>query len=144
MAGFNYSCRRVLDAREPLPLRYVMFIQACSAFGGLCGYYPVRMQDVHDALAEAFGFSRDNKPTGEQLVLAVSAMIAARFRLLHMLRESERARRRRKAIGNRAKVPRPFSAQQALDLLRQFAAVRPGSGMNKGTWMKTAKGDIQN
>ena len=125
MAGFNYSCRRVLDAREPLPLRYVMFIQTCSAFCGLCGY-PVRMQNVHDALAEAFGFSRENKPTAEQLVLAVSAMISARFRLLHMLRESERARHRRKALGNRAKVPRPFTAQQALDLLRQSAAVRPG------------------
>jgi hypothetical protein len=84
------------------------------------------MQDVHDALAGAFEFSRDNKPTAEQLVLAVSAMIAARFRLLHMLLESERARHRRKAIGNRAKVPRPFTAQEALDLLRQLAAARPG------------------
>jgi hypothetical protein len=125
MAGFNYSCRRALDAREPLPLRYVMFIQACSAFRGLCGY-PVRMQDVHDALADAVGFSRNNKPTAEQLVLAVSAMIAARFRLLHLLRESERARHRRKIVGNRAKVPRPFTARQALDLLRQFAALGPG------------------
>ena len=126
MAGFNYSCRRALDGREPLPLRYVMFIQACSAFRGLCGY-PVRMQDVHDALADAFGFSRVTKPTAEQLVLAVSAMIGARFTLLHMLRESERARHRRKAIGNRAKVPKPFTAHEALDLLRRFATVRPGS-----------------
>ena len=62
-----------LDAHEPLPLRYVMFIQACSAFRGLCGP-PARMQDVHDALADAFGFSRNNKPTEEQLVLSVSAM----------------------------------------------------------------------
>jgi hypothetical protein len=125
MAGFNYSCRRALDPREPLPLRYVMFIQACSAFRGLCGY-PVRMQDVHDALAAAFGFSRDHKPTAEQIVLAAGAMIAARFRLLHLLRESERGRRRRKAIGNRAKLPRPFTARQALELLRQIASARPG------------------
>src|SRR4051812_18360817 len=120
MAGFNYTCRRALDPREPLPLRYVMFIQACSAFRGLCGH-PVRMQDVHDALAGAFGFSRDDKPTADQLVLAAGAMIAARFRLLHLLRESERTRRRRKAIGSRAKVPRPFTARQALELLRQSA-----------------------
>jgi len=125
MAGFNSLCRRALDPREPLPVRYVMFIQACSAFRGLCGY-PVRMQDVHDALAAAFGFSRDDKPTAEQLVLAAGAMTAARFRLLHLLRESERARRRRKAMGNRAKAPRPFTPQQAMELLRQIASVRPG------------------
>jgi hypothetical protein len=83
------------------------------------------MQAVHDALADAIGISRDHKPTAEQLVLAVSAMITARFRLLHMLRESERARHRRKAVGNRAKIPRPFTPSGALDLLRECATVRP-------------------
>jgi hypothetical protein len=62
-----------------------------------------------------------SRATPEQLVLAAGAMIAARFRLLHLLRESERARRRRKAVGNRAKVSRPFTPQQALEFLRQSA-----------------------
>ncbi|MDQ3228907.1 MAG: hypothetical protein M3Q13_04125 [Pseudomonadota bacterium] len=115
MGGFNSAFRIAADPTLPMGVRYVMFIQTCSAFGGLARS---GLQPVYDALGQRFGFSRDDKPDGSQLTLALNAMVQVRFRLLHMLAQCRTERRRRKAHSDQRKLPAPFTTGEVLQMLR--------------------------
>jgi hypothetical protein len=113
--GFSWSYHRGSDPTLPLPVRYLRFIECCSAFGAVTG---LRLQRTHDELGHLFGFSRESKPDHEQISLALAAMVQVRFRLLYLLSEARLEKRRRKAAGDWRKQPPPFSQEDVLQLLR--------------------------
>lgn len=116
MGRFNSVFQLAANPALPIAVRYVMFIQTCSAFGGLARS---SLQPVYDALAQRFGFSREQKPDAVQITMALNAMVRVRFRLLHVLSELRIDKRRRKLHGDRRKMPVPFTSADVLEMLRE-------------------------
>ncbi len=114
MSSFNSAFRLAADPTLPIAARYVMFIQTCSAFGGLARS---GLQPVYDALGHRFGFSREHRPDAVQLTMALNAMVRVRFRLLHLLAETRTEKRRRKLHGDCRKMPAPFTTADVLKML---------------------------
>jgi hypothetical protein len=115
MGRFTSAYRLAADPTLPIAVRYVMFIQVCSAFGGLARS---GMQPVYNALGQRFGFSCDKRPDALQLTQALNVMVEVRFRLLHLLASARLDKRRRTQLGDHREQPAPFTTSDALELLR--------------------------
>jgi hypothetical protein len=103
-------------------VRYVKFVETCSAFGRLTR---LRLQPTHDLLGGMFGFSRDSKPDADQISIALAAMVQVRFRLLHLLAQARQEKRKRKLFGDRRKQRAAFTKA---DVIQMFEGLRLSAG----------------
>ena len=115
--SFSGAYRRAADPTLPVGARFNAFIEVCSRFGGLSR---LGMQPTYDALGQRFGFSRKRNPDEAQMAMALSVMVQARFRLVHLATQARFEKRRRKASRDRRKQPPPFTPEAVLRMLGEI------------------------